>query len=177
MPTILPFLDKLPRIAPTAFVAGNATIIGDVEIEEGASIWFGAVLRGDVGPIRIGKRSNIQDLAVVHTTTGLSEAIVGEDVTVGHGCILHGCRIGNRVLVGMGSILLDNAVIGDDAVIGAGSLVTARMVIPAGSLVMGRPAKVVREATEQERRLGPDGAATYSGLAGIYAAQKAPAGR
>jgi len=173
MPLILPFLDKIPRIAPDAFIADNATLIGDVEIAEGASVWFGAVLRGDVGPIRIGKRSNIQDLTMIHTTTGVSEAHVGEDVTVGHGCILHGCRIGNRVLVGMGSILLDNVLIGDDVVVGAGVLVTPRMVVPAGSLLLGRPAKVVREATEQERRLGPDGAATYAGLAGIYAAARA----
>lgn len=172
MPLILPFLDKTPRIAPSVYLADNATVIGDVVIEEGASVWFGAVLRGDVGPIRIGKRSNVQDLTTIHTTTGYSEAHVGEDVTVGHGCVLHGCRIGDRVLVGMGSILLDNAMIGDDSVIGAGSLVTARMIIPAGSLVMGRPAKVLREATEQERRLGPDGAATYGGLAAIYAASK-----
>jgi len=170
MPLILPFLDKTPRIAPGAFIADNATIIGDVVIEEGASIWFGAVLRGDVGPIRIGKRANIQDLSMIHTTTGLSEAHVGEDVTVGHGCILHGCRIGARVLVGMGSILLDNATVGDDCVIGAGSLLTARTLVPAGSLVMGRPAKVLRQATESERKLGPDGAATYSELAAIYGA-------
>ncbi len=176
MPLILPFLDKLPRISPDAFIADNATIIGDVEIAEGASVWFGCVLRGDVGPIRIGKRSNIQDLTMIHTTTDYSEAHVGEDTTVGHSCVLHGCRIGHRVLVGMGSILLDNAMIGDDVVIGAGTLVTSRMVVPPRSLLMGRPAKVLREATDKERCLGPDGAATYSGLMQIYAKARSASG-
>jgi carbonic anhydrase/acetyltransferase-like protein (isoleucine patch superfamily) len=172
MALILPFLDHMPRIADGVFLADNATVIGDVDIGEGSNVWFGAVLRGDVGPIRIGKRSNIQDGTIVHTTTNVSEAHIGDDVTVGHGCILHGCRIGHRVLVGMGSILLDNAMIGDDVVIGAGSLVTARMVIPAGALVMGRPAKVIRQATEAERRLGPDGAATYAALGQAYASAR-----
>lgn len=170
MPTILPFRGVFPRIHPTAFVANNATLIGDVEVAEGASIWFGAVLRGDVGPIRIGAHSNVQDLVAVHATGGLSEVHVGDQVTVGHGCILHGCRIGNRVLVGMGSILLDNAIVGDDAVIGAGSLLTARMQVPAKFLAMGRPAKILRETTEQERRLGVDGAANYTALIQVYGA-------
>jgi carbonic anhydrase/acetyltransferase-like protein (isoleucine patch superfamily) len=168
MPTILPFRHHTPVIADDAWIADTAVIIGDVRIEAGASIWFGAGLRGDVGPIRIGARTNVQDLCCVHTTGGLSEAILEQDVTVGHGCILHGCRIGARVLVGMGSILLDNAEIGEDSVIGAGSLVTSRTMIPPRSLVMGRPARVIREAREHEMRLGPDGAACYAALVEAY---------
>jgi carbonic anhydrase/acetyltransferase-like protein (isoleucine patch superfamily) len=170
MPIILPFGSHVPVIANTAFVAENAVLIGDVVVEDGASIWFGAVLRGDVGPIRIGARTNVQDLACLHTTGGVSECIIGDDVTVGHSCLLHGCRVGARVLVGMGSILLDNSNIGEDSVIGAGSLITARTVIPARSLVMGRPARVVREAKNEEIRMGVAGAQVYSKLAETYRA-------
>lgn len=171
MPLILPFKDQVPRIHPDAWVAPNATIIGDVEIEEGASIWFGCVLRGDVGPIRIGAGANVQDLCCVHTTGGVSRAVVGKEVTVGHACVLHGCQIGDRALIGMGSVLLDNAVVGESSVVGAGSLLTARTVVPPRSLVMGRPAKVVREVTDQERALGIDGARVYQGLAETYRGQ------
>lgn len=164
MPLIVPFEHHVPRIHPDAWIAPNATIIGDVEVEAGASIWFGCVLRGDVGPIRIGPGSNVQDLCTVHTTGGVSKAIVGRDVTVGHGCVLHGCEIGDRVLVGMGSVLLDNAVVGAESVIGAGSLLTSRMLVPSCSLVLGRPARVVRQVNEQERTLGIDGAQVYRGL-------------
>ncbi len=168
MPHILPFDDRVPSIHPGAWIAPTATIIGDVEIGEGASIWFGCVLRGDVGPIRIGPGSNVQDLTSIHTTGGVSRAIVGCNVTVGHACILHGCEIEDRALIGMGSILLDNAVVGSESVVGAGSLVTARTVVPPRSLVMGRPAKVKREVTDEERALGIDGARVYHGLPGRY---------
>lgn len=168
MPIILPFGSSVPVIAKSAFIAENAVIIGDVVIEEGASIWFGAVLRGDVGPIRIGARSNIQDLSCLHTTGGFSECLIGEDVTVGHTCILHGCRIGSRSLVGMGSIVLDNTEVGEDCVIGAGSLLTARTKIPARSLVMGRPGRVVREAKPEEIRMGIAGAEVYAKLGESY---------
>lgn len=174
MPLILPFGKHVPRIHPGAWLAPNATVIGDVEIEDGATIWFGCVLRGDVGPIRIGAGSNVQDLCVVHTTGGLSQAIVGKEVTVGHACVLHGCQVGDRALVGMGSVLLDNAVLGAESVLGAGSLMTARMVAPPRSLVLGRPAKVVREVTDDERALGIDGAHVYHGLAQIYGQQDDP---
>jgi carbonic anhydrase/acetyltransferase-like protein (isoleucine patch superfamily) len=161
MALILPFGDHLPRIGHGVFVAPNATLIGDVTLEDEASVWFGAVLRGDIGAIRIGARTNLQDLVCVHLTHKISDTIVGADVTVGHGAILHGCTIGDRCLIGMGAILLDNCVIGEGSVIAAGSVVTARTVIPPRSLVRGTPAKVIREVTEEEARLGIDGANAY----------------
>ena len=168
MPLILPFEQHIPWIHPDAWIAPGATIIGDVRVEAGASIWFGCVLRGDVGPIRIGEGSNVQDLCTMHTTGGLSEAVVGKNVTVGHGCVLHGCQIGDGVLVGMGSVLLDNAVVGEGSVVGAGSLLTARTQIPSFSLVMGRPAKVLRQVNDKEKQLGLQGAKVYRELMQSY---------
>jgi carbonic anhydrase/acetyltransferase-like protein (isoleucine patch superfamily) len=133
-----------PKVHPGAWIAPNASIIGDVEIGEGSSVWFGAVLRGDVMPIRIGARSNIQDNAVVHVTGGRASTTIGDDVTVGHSAIIHGCSVGNRCLIGMGSIVLDNAVIEDDVLLGAGSLVSPAARIASRSLALGRPAKRVR---------------------------------
>jgi carbonic anhydrase/acetyltransferase-like protein (isoleucine patch superfamily) len=161
MALIVPFGGHTPRIARDVFIAPNATIVGDVEIAEGASVWFGAVLRGDIGPIRVGPRTNVQDLACLHLTEGVSETIVGAEVTIGHGAILHGCVIGDRCLVGMGSIVLDNAMVGESSVIAAGSVVTARSVIPPRSLVRGAPARIIREATAEEAALGVNGAAHY----------------
>lgn len=160
-PVILPYGEHAPRIAEDAFVAPNTSLIGDVEVGSEASIWFGSTLRGDVMPIRIGARTSIQDNSVVHATDGWAPTIVGEDCVVGHGVILHGCTLGDRVLVGMGAIILDAAKIGDDCLIGAGSLVTARTEIPPGSLVLGRPAKVKRPLTELERASIVEGAAHY----------------
>jgi carbonic anhydrase/acetyltransferase-like protein (isoleucine patch superfamily) len=161
MPLVMPFEGKVPRLGRDVFVAPNATVIGDVELGDEASVWFGAVLRGDIGAIRIGARTNIQDLCCVHLTNGRSDTIVGADCTVGHGVILHSCVVGDRCLVGMGSILLDDVVIGDGSVIGAGALVPPRTIVPPGSLVLGNPGKVVRPVREHEARLGPDGAAHY----------------
>ena len=168
MPLILPFEQYTPRIHPSAWVAPNATIIGDVEIEEGVSVWFGAVLRGDVGLIRIGKGSNVQDLCCVHATGGVSTVWIGERVTVGHGCVLHGCRVEDEALVGMGSVVLDNAVVGAEAVLGAGSLLTANAVVPSRTLAMGRPARVVRPIADGDRSLGADGARVYQRLMAAY---------
>lgn len=150
-----------PRYPASAFVAPGAVLIGDVELGEDASVWFGAVLRGDVGSIRIGARSNLQDLVCVHMTGGHSVTEIGREVTVGHGAILHGCTVGDRALVGMGATLLDLAVVGEGSVVAAGSLVPPRMVIPPRSLVRGNPARVVREVNEAEARLGIDGAEHY----------------
>lgn len=154
-----------PRVAADAFVAENATVLGDVEIGAEASVWYGAVLRGDCGRIRIGARTNIQDLACLHMTTGISHTQIGEEVTVGHSAVIHGATIGDRVLVGMGSILLDGAEIGEESLIAAGSVVPPRMKVPPRSLVRGAPAKVVREVTEEERALGKKGADVYVELA------------
>ncbi|MFT3767094.1 MAG: gamma carbonic anhydrase family protein [Minicystis sp.] len=170
MALIFPFGDKRPRIGQGVFLAPNATIIGDVEIDDEASIWFGAVLRGDVGPIRIGPRSNVQDLACIHMTGGVSVTEIGADVTIGHGAILHGCSVGDRCLIGMGSILLDNVRIGEGSVVAAGSLVAARGEFPPRSLIRGNPARLVREVNEAEGALGIDGAGHYVEAARRYRA-------
>ena len=157
----MPFGDFAPRIGRDVFIAPNATIIGDVEIDDEASVWFGAVLRGDIGSIRIGARTNVQDLACVHLTDGVSRVVVGSDVTIGHGAILHGCEVGDGCLIGMGSILLDNVVVGAGSLVAAGSLVTPRTVVLPRSLVRGNPARVVRPVTEEEAAMGRAGAAHY----------------
>lgn len=139
-----------PKIHPTAWIAPNATIIGDVEIGEDSSVWFGAVLRGDQMPIRVGARTNIQDNAVVHITGGRASTTIGDDVTVGHSAIVHGCTVGNRCLIGMGSVVLDNAVVEDEVYVGAGSLVAPRARITSRSMALGRPAKRVRELGDMD---------------------------
>lgn len=141
-----------PKLGRDVFIAPNATIIGDVEIGDESSVWFGAVIRGDVMPIRIGARSNIQDNAVVHVTRGRSSTTIGDDVTVGHLALLHGCTVGNRCLVGMGSIVLDDVVIEDECLIGAGSLLTPGSIVPTRSLFMGRPARKARTLDDADVR-------------------------
>jgi carbonic anhydrase/acetyltransferase-like protein (isoleucine patch superfamily) len=175
MGQLLTYDGVTPSLGRDVFVAPGAYVIGRVTIGHQSSVWFGAVLRGDVGSISIGERTNIQDLSLIHMTGGVSDARIGDDVTVGHGVTLHGCDIGDRCLIGMGSILLDGVRVGEDSVIGAGSLITPRMVIPAGSLVLGRPAKVVRPATANEKRLGIDGAVHYVANAQKYRALLAEA--
>jgi carbonic anhydrase/acetyltransferase-like protein (isoleucine patch superfamily) len=131
------------------FIAPSASIIGSVTLKQGASVWFNAVLRGDNDLIEIGRNSNIQDGAVLHTDPGI-ELIVGENVTVGHRAMLHGCTIGNNSLIGIGSTILNRAKIGDDCLVGAHSLITEGKEFPDGVLILGSPAKMVRELTEQE---------------------------
>jgi carbonic anhydrase/acetyltransferase-like protein (isoleucine patch superfamily) len=143
-------LDSAPRIHPTVFAAGNATILGDVTLGEESSVWFQAALRGDIHRIVIGPRTNIQDGAVVHVADDFG-AEVGELVTVGHKAVVHACRVDNEVLVGMGAIILDGAEIGARSIIGAGALVTGGRKFPAGSLILGSPAKVVRTLTLDEQ--------------------------
>lgn len=158
---VMPFRGKHPVLGRDAWVAPNAAVIGDVELGDEASVWFGAVLRGDIGAIRVGARTNVQDLACIHLTEGLSATVVGADVTIGHGAILHGCTVGDRCLIGMGSIVLDNAVVGEGSVIAAGTLVPPRMVIPPRSLVRGNPGKVIRPVNETEAEMGIYGAEHY----------------
>lgn len=148
--TIFALDDVSPQLGKDAFVAPNASVIGDVVLGDEASVWFGTVVRGDIYPIRIGARTNIQDNSVVHVTGGKASVTLGCDVTVGHLAMIHGCTIGDRCLVGMGSIVLDGAVIEEDCLVGAGSLVPPRMRIPARSLVMGRPARIVRQLTDSD---------------------------
>jgi len=144
------YLDAIPNIHPSAFVAPGAAVIGDVTLAEESSVWFQTVLRGDINRIVIGPRSNVQDGAVVHLADDYG-AYVGELVTVGHKAILHACTIADEVLVGMGAIVLDGAEIGARSIIGAGALVTGGKKIPPGSLVLGSPAKVVRTLSLEEQ--------------------------
>lgn len=139
-----------PRLHKTVFTVETATIIGDVEIGEYSSIWFNAVVRGDVNYIRIGKRTNIQDNCTVHVTNETFPTILGNDVTVGHNVIIHGAVVKDRCLLGMGAILLDDTEIGEDSIIGAGALVTEGAKVPPRSLVLGIPGKVVRGLRDDE---------------------------
>ena len=130
----------------SVLIMEGAQVIGDVEAGEGTAFWYNSVCRGEMQSVRIGKRCNIQDLALIH-----NKVIIGDDVSVGHSAIVHGATIGDRVIIGMGATVLDGAVIGNDCLIGAGALVTGKMNAPDGSLIVGAPAKVVRELTEKER--------------------------
>ena len=141
--------DIKPKVSENIFIAENAVIIGDVELAENVSIWFGAVLRGDIEKITIGKNSNVQDNSTIHTDYGIP-CVVGENVTVGHNVILHSCSIGDNVIVGMGSTILNGAKIAKNCLIGANSLVTHKIQFEEGSLILGNPAKVVRKLTDKE---------------------------
>jgi gamma-carbonic anhydrase len=148
---ILPLLGHTPEIGDGTYLAEGARIIGDVKIGRHSSIWFNTVLRGDVGPIRIGDETNIQDGSVIHGTYKKAFATIGNRVTVGHSVVLHGCEIGDLCLIGMGSIIMDNAKIGPRNIVGAGSLVTENAkFLEEGWLIMGRPAKAVRPLKPEE---------------------------
>ena len=151
---------KTPSIHPSAFIAPNATVLGDVTVGEHSSFFFGAVARSEFVPIVVGKRTNIQDNCVLHADPGLP-MIIGDDVTVGHGAILHSCTVGNNSLIGMGAIVLNGAVIGENCIVAAGALVPQNMTVPDGSLVMGSPAKVRRSVTEEEIAANRQSAAGY----------------
>lgn len=168
MPVILPYDGKTPRLAPSAFVADGAVIVGDVEIGEESSVWFQSVVRGDVNHVRIGARTNVQDHSVVHVSSGTHPTFVGDDVTVGHRVVLHGCTVKDRCLVGIGAIVLDGAVIGPDAMVGAGALVPPGMIVPPGVLVLGSPARVKRDLTAREIASVRESAARYAGYAARY---------
>ncbi len=147
------YLQYKPEIDPSAYLHKACTIIGRVKVEAEVSIWPGAVLRGDDGPILIRKQSNIQDGTVVHLTHDFSGVDVGERVTVGHNACLHGCRIGNETIVGMGSILMDNCEIGSHVIIGAGTVIPMRKKVPDGVLIFGNPFKIVRDLTDKDLRM------------------------
>lgn len=148
--TLFPCKFRMPKIDPSVFVAPGAHVIGDVEIGKDSNIWFNAVLRGDVNYIRIGEKTNIQDLTMIHVSYKASPTIVGNGVTVGHSVILHACTVKDYALIGMGSVVLDDVEIGELSLIGAGSLVTQGTKIPPRSKAFGRPAKVVAELTQKE---------------------------
>ena len=149
----LSFGKLTPRIDPSAWIAPGATVAGDVELGADSSVWFGAVVRGDVFPIRIGARSNVQDLSVLHVTHDRHATVIGDDVTVGHRVVLHGCTVEDGALVGIGAIVLDRSVVGAGALVAAGSLLTPGTVVPPGHVAMGSPAKVVREVTDADSRI------------------------
>ena len=149
-----------PSIAEDAWVAPSADLIGDVHLAELASVWFGAVIRADNTPIKVGERSNIQEGAMLHSDPGVP-CTVGEDVTVGHHAILHGCTIGDRSLIGMGATVLNRAVIGEDCLVGAGALVTEGKVFPPGHLIVGSPAKAIRPLDDAAKAMLKLSAALY----------------
>ncbi len=155
----MPFLHP-GQIDPSVFIAAGAIIVGDVTIGENASIWFNAVLRGDTEALNIGAGSNIQDGAVLHADPGYP-TIIGAGCTIGHGAIVHGARLGDNTMVGMGAILLNGATVGPDCIIGAGALLTQDKIFPEGSLILGSPAKIIRPVTANEILANRDSAAGY----------------
>lgn len=171
---IVRFRDFEPRIADDVFLADHVAVIGDVVIGAGTSLWYGAVVRGDVMPIRIGRETSIQDNSVVHVTSEVSGTQIGDRVTVGHSVTVHACTIEDDCIIGMGSILLDRCRIGRGSIIGAGALVTPGTDIPPGSMVMGSPARVKRPITDEERARIASSAAHYVELARVYRAAVAP---
>lgn len=147
---ILPFQNIFPKIDETAFVAENATIVGDVEIGAESSVWFGAVVRGDVNYIRIGARTNVQDGTIIHVSSQTHPTVLEDEITLGHRVTLHGCYVERGSLIGIGAIVMDGARVGRNSLVGAGSLVTPNTQIPPRSLVLGSPARVRRELTDDE---------------------------
>ncbi len=140
-----------PEVGSGSFIAPTATLIGDVVLGENCSVWFNAVIRGDVMPIRIGRETNIQDGTIIHGTYKKCGTTIGERTTVGHGVILHGCEIGSRVLVGMGAVIMDKAKVSDESMVAAGALITEGKEFPPGVLIVGRPATVKRSLTDEEK--------------------------
>ncbi len=172
---IMEFQGAKPKIAKNVFVAPSADIIGDVSIAEGSSIWFGCVVRGDVNTIHIGSNTNIQDLSMVHVTHYTKEdksdgfaTHIGNNVTVGHRVMLHGCTIEDACLIGMSSTILDGAVIGKESIVAAGSLITKNKIFPPRSMIMGNPAKVVRTLTNEEVASLYKSAVNYVKFMGMY---------
>lgn len=157
-----------PRIDPSAWVAPGAIVVGDVEIGPDSSVFFGCVLRGDVHAIRIGARTNVQDGSVLHVTKERHATWLGDEVTVGHRAVVHGCRVGDGALIGIGAIVLDGAEIGEEALVAAGALVPPGRKVPAGALVVGTPARVVRTLSADERREQRERALHYVTVARIH---------
>ena len=166
--SILPYRGIVPRIHPSAFVAEGARIIGDVEIGKDSSVWYNAVVRGDVNFIRIGEGTNIQDNSVLHVTHKTFPLIVGSRVTIGHGAVVHAATIMDFCLVGMGAVILDNAHVGPYALVAAGSVVLVNTVIPEGTMAAGVPARIVRPLTSEERRSLEQSARNYIEYVAAY---------
>ena len=149
MSLILPVKGILPQMGENCFVAPNATIVGDVVMGDDCSVWFNAVVRGDVNSIRMGNKVNVQDGAVIHCTYEKTKAIIGNNVSIGHNAIVHGCTIHDDVLVGMGAIIMDNAVIGSNSIIAAGAVVLENTIVESGTIYAGIPAKKVKEISQE----------------------------
>ena len=147
---ILKFNNKKPIISNSSFIANTSTIIGDVKIGNESSIWFGTTIRADMNYVRIGNRTNIQDNSIIHVTTDIAPTKIGDGVTIGHGAIIHGCTIKNNCLIGLGSIVMDEAVIQQGSMIAAGAIVTPKTIVPKNTLMVGIPAKPLRKLTEDE---------------------------
>ena len=162
------FKGILPTIATSAFIEDTAAVIGDVVIGSESSVWFNAVVRGDVHYIHIGHRTNVQDLCLLHVTNDTHPLILGDDITVGHHAVLHGCTIKDRVLIGMGAVIMDGAIIEEDCIIGAGALVTEGMHVPPNSLILGTPGRVKRPLTDDELKWIKDSAFNYIRYAQDY---------
>lgn len=178
---IMNLYDKCPVIAHDVWVAPNATVIGDVEIANDASIWYNVVIRGDLNQVRIGNRTNVQDRTVIHTAStsnpGLAPgASIGNDVTIGHGCTLYSCTIENNALIGMGSIILDGALVESNTIIAAGSVVPPGRRIPSGQLWAGNPAKYIRDISEDEMKDITKQATEYKGIAQTHSDEFLPYG-
>jgi carbonic anhydrase/acetyltransferase-like protein (isoleucine patch superfamily) len=165
MALIKPYRGVMPAFGDEVFLAENASIIGDVVIGDRSNVWYGTVIRGDVGKVIIGRDTNVQDLTCIHMTSDISDARIGDEVTIGHSVCIHGAIVEDGALVGMGSVLLDNCRIGEGAFVGAGSLVTSGTVIPPRMLAVGRPAKPIRPLTDAEAAQGRKSAIKYVGLA------------
>lgn len=170
MQNIIPYKGKQPQIDASVFIAPSATVVGDVTIGENSSVWFGAVVRGDFQPVKIGKNTNIQDNATVHVMTNESTTI-GDEVSIGHNAIIHARKIGNNCLIGMGSIVLGYVEIGDNVVIGAGTMITQHKKIPSNSLVFGTPAQIIRALRDDEIEALRQSAINYSEVAKQYKAE------
>ncbi|HLW78898.1 MAG TPA: gamma carbonic anhydrase family protein [Terriglobia bacterium] len=168
---ILNYRDRVPRIPASAFVASSADVIGDVELGENASVWFGCVLRGDIEPIRVGANSNIQDGSILHTMVGAATT-VGAWVTVGHRAVLHGCTVEDHCLIGMGAVLLNNVRVGEGSIVAAGALVPEKTVIPPRSLYLGFPARFQRHLTDADRVFIDMHAAHYLDYKEVYLGQQ-----
>lgn len=166
--TIHPFGSDHPQLADDVFIAPGAQVIGKVSIGADSSVWFNCVLRGDVGRITVGERTNIQDGTIVHVTGGRFDTHIGDDVLIGHACIIHGCRLENHAFVGMGAIVLDGAVVETDAMLAAGALLTPGKIVKSGELWAGRPAKFLRSLTAADIAGNRAGAAGYARLAQVY---------
>ena len=167
---LMPFGGRAPRVHPDAWIADEAVVVGDVEIGAASSVWFHAVVRGDIHAIRIGARTNVQDNATIHVVGGRFGTTIGDGVTIGHNAVVHGCTLEDGVLIGMGAIVLDGAVVGRDSLVGAGAVVTPGTVVPAGSVVLGNPGRVVRALPPEERARLADAAARYVELGARYRA-------